>query len=139
MPPRRRHSSGPLGRTQRRLTHARGSRMSLHKQKRAVIAVGVLIVAAILHVGLCEWHFGGALGRTDRFDPICVQWSQNNPYGLSARRGVSRESALRDGVALPISLVVLVAALCLHWRERDRIADRRCLNCGHLLGPSDVC
>lgn len=103
--------------------------MFWRRLRRWGLLIGLLLCALALHTGICEWGFGSQY--TEVRARICTYVGDNGIYGVVGRRGVSPAEAMCQGIVLPFGMVLTVGYLILYWREADRLAAGRCIDCGH--------
>jgi predicted RNA-binding Zn-ribbon protein involved in translation (DUF1610 family) len=122
------------------------------RSQRILVTLGLLFLAWLLHVNLCEWMFKERLpwvreGDISRYvhTIICV-WTHEQPpsttqarlspqayTGLVTQARVDRADAVVFGMALPLTLVMLVMYLWLGWRRDARRRRGLCEACGYDL------
>jgi hypothetical protein len=131
------------------------------RSQRILVTLGLLLLAWLLHVNLCDWAFkkrlpwineGGASRYLHtiiwtwtheqptgpapvqpRFAPVQPQLSPNAYTGLLTQARVDRADAVVFGMALPLALVMLVMYLRLGWRRDARRRRGLCEACGYDL------
>ena len=132
------------------------------RSQRILIATGLLVIAWILHVNMCEWVFNSSVqlysfNGVPVFTPICVWIRQPPPSspatvvaapgpmqppsppprpvytGVLTQAYVGRTEAVVIGIVLPLLLVMLVAYLSLGWRRDVRSMRGLCATCGYDL------
>ncbi|MHC5023593.1 MAG: hypothetical protein ACYTGG_06735 [Planctomycetota bacterium] len=132
------------------------------REQRILVAVGLLLLAWLLHVQLCDWgwketrHRSATIAALPHGTPPAGL--QGVVRGLGAYTGLfvhrgdpledvphgARQVAVLLGVILPIGLVLLDAWLVLGWRAQSRVRRGLCLHCGYDLrgdgkAPLDRC
>jgi hypothetical protein len=107
------------------------------KSQRILVGVSLPLVAALMHLTLCDWKWRG---RADPGEPILVYHHRDGSglgalgisveSGLFARTG-SAQIALLFGVIAPVVLVLADTYLILGWRYQAALRRGRCPNCGY--------
>lgn len=109
---------------------------------------GLIVIAALLHVNACEWHWR-VHGWTHvvRSEAIVILWIEDPTPDAPVRNGrtavrhtslvpdrdASRLAAIVIGVAAPLGLLLTVLCLALGWRARERATRGLCPSCGYDL------
>ncbi len=114
------------------------------RSQRVLVVVGLLTVAWLLHVMLCEWEYRRQ--ATSTMPRIVAYQHERTPTqvrrggrrterytGLFVQRGVSHGIAAVFGVITPLVLVGVNACLLLGWRHAACVAQELCPQCGYSL------
>ena len=102
--------------------------------QRNSLAIAIVVLAGILHFGLCEWHWKA---RTGIRAFIVARVDANHAYsGLTAAENVDYSTALVQGVVLPLAMIVGDVVWMLGWQSRARRAAGCCVSCGYNLKGS---
>jgi hypothetical protein len=119
------------------------------RSQRILVACGLVGVAVLLHVSLCEWVFREGLPSETRENfrsylqrPIAAWKHTADPTALTQVRGGAFTGVVSDtridpaiavifGVALPAGLVFTLAYLALGWRREGRVGRGLCPKCGY--------
>jgi hypothetical protein len=128
------------------------------RSQRILVTIGFVLLAWLLHTNLCEWVYkeqlpygssGGVAtywhsilwARTHKLPPAAMPTpghSRNSYTGIVTDFGVNPGDAVVFGIALPLTLLMLVAYSWLGWRRDARAARGLCPVCGYdLRGASE--
>ncbi len=109
---------------------------------RWIIAVTLIVLAVVLHLGLCQWVYRGSVGSNDPlFGLGFLHVGMSDVTGLWPQRSTTRSTAVIAGVVLPLGMLALCAALVANWRFVDRKRAGLCPKCGYpsSIGSSGAC
>jgi hypothetical protein len=114
--------------------------------QRIVLIVGLLVVAWLLHVNLCDWKINeGVLAGDDHHREICAWVTTEDAAtpgsaipkdaytGLFTERDVGFAESFTLGVVGPLLLLLLVTCLLLGARHASRVQHGLCIKCGYDL------
>jgi len=121
-------------------------------KQRLLLIIGLLLIGACLHFGLCDWTLSRNLGRQNSdlallatSQPFRDGQGQELKYdlgreyrGLLTSHGVSRTEGLVFGVAAPMATVLYAVYLALGWRRSRRITLGLCAHCGYDLRGAET-
>lgn len=101
---------------------------------RWIITVTLIGLAGMLHFGLCEYHYRSPVHRNDGLLGLGYYHAGvSDVTGLWPRGSGDQALSVIFGIALPIGMLALCAALVVNWRFVDRQRADRCRKCGYPL------
>jgi hypothetical protein len=111
------------------------------KSQRILVFTGLLVLAWLLHVLLCDWVIREPYKAESRIitwnhGPILVGGGVANPEhftGLCAFNKEGRGVAVVFGIVLPLALIGTDIYLLLGWRHQARLDGGLCPQCGYDL------
>jgi hypothetical protein len=117
------------------------TRRRMPKSQRILVFAGLLVLAWILHVLLCDWVIKEPCKAESRIiaynhGRVPILGGMANPYhytGLFAFSDDGRGFAVVFGIVLPLALIGTDVYLLLGWRHDARIERGLCPQCGYDL------
>jgi hypothetical protein len=111
------------------------------KSQRILVFIGLLVLAWLLHVLLCDWvikepYKAGSRIIAWNHGPIPIGGGVANPEhytGLCAFNKEGRGAAVVFGIVLPLALLGADVYLLLGWRYQARLDRGLCPQCGYDL------
>ena len=105
---------------------------------RSILAVTFLLVAALLHLTLCEWGLRWPDSGPEARQMITMEWN-DEIVGLWTSRHVTCDAGFVFGLAAPILLIGI--SIALHVENRKQNRHGTCARCRYsLIGlPDGIC